>query len=239
MTNLVAGELIKVRTTRTALGFGIATALLTIATVVISTRAADPSTIAEKRSALAFGGVLAIFLLIYGVVGATGEYRHRTLAPAVLIAPDRFRLVVARSIAYGLTAVAFALAMGSVAFGLGIPLLGDAHGPDLAFGDYAGLAVGGLLTAVLCAVIGVGVGTLVRNQVAGVVGLLVWLFVAEPLVGLIDDDWPTYTIGVALGALGEGGNGDASMLAAALVLGAWAGGLSIAGALVDRRRDVD
>ena len=27
-----------------------------------------------------------------GIVGATGEYRHRTLAPAVLVAPDRARL---------------------------------------------------------------------------------------------------------------------------------------------------
>jgi hypothetical protein len=239
VTHLIAGELIKVRTTRTALGFGIAALLLTIATVLITTLAASPDTLADKRSALAFGGLLAIFLLIFGAVGSTGEYRHRTLAPAVLIAPDRFRLVVARTIAYGLTSVALGLAIGAVAFGLGIPLLADASGPDLVFRDYAGLAAGGVMTGVFCAVIGVGVGTLIRNQVATIVGLLIWLFVAEPLVGLINDDFPKYTIGIALGALGEGGNGDSSMLTAALVLGGWAALLSIAGALIDRRRDVD
>jgi ABC-2 type transport system permease protein len=239
VTHLIAGELIKVRTTRTALGFGIAALLLTVASVLITTLAESPNTLEDKRAALAFGGLLAIFLLIYGAVGATGEYRHRTLAPAVLIAPDRFRLVIARSIAYGLTAVVFAVAIGALTFALGIPLLGDTNGPDLALGDYAGLAVGGVMTAVFCALIGVGAGTLVRNQVATIVGLLVWLFVAEPLVGLINDDFPKYTIGIALGALGEGGNGDSSMLTAAFVLGAWAFLLSIAGALVDRRRDVD
>jgi ABC-2 type transport system permease protein len=238
MTRLLAGELIKVRTTRTALGFGIVAVLLTVATVLITILAGNPKALEDRRTALAFGGPLAVVLLIYGVVGATGEYRHRTVAPAVLIAPDRFRLVVARSLAYGLTAAVFGIAMGVVAFGLGVPLLGDG-GANLAFSDYAGVAVGGVTTAVLCAVLGVGAGTLVRNQVAAVVGVLVWLFILEPLVGVIDDDWTKYTIGIASGALGEGGNVDASMLTAVLVLVSWATALSVGGALVDRHRDVE
>ena len=49
--------------------------------------------------------------MVFGVVGATGEYRHRTVAPAVLIAPDRLRLLVARALAYGVTAAGVALVM--------------------------------------------------------------------------------------------------------------------------------
>jgi hypothetical protein len=238
VTRLLAGELIKVRTTRTALGFGIAAVVLTVVSVLTLTVGDDPSTIEDKRAALNFGGVVSAMLLILGVVGATGEFRHRTLAPAVLIAPDRVRLVVARILAYGLTAGLVAVAIGVVAFTLGILLLPEA-GPDLAAGDYLSLAAGGLLATALCGMLGVGFGTLVRNQVAAVVGLFVWLFVLEPLVPLIDEDLGQYRIGIATNALGQGGDAEASMLTAAAVLITWAAVLSLAGALVDRRRDVE
>jgi ABC-2 type transport system permease protein len=101
---LVRGEMIKVRTTRTALGFGLASVLLVLAIVLITILAGDPGTVQEKRDALNLGGALCVPLLLFGIVGATGEYRHRTLAPAVLIAPDRMRLAFARLIAYALTA---------------------------------------------------------------------------------------------------------------------------------------
>jgi ABC-2 type transport system permease protein len=91
-----------VRTTRTALGFAIASVLLVLAYVLVSFLAGDPTTASEKRDALNVGGVLSIPLLLFGIVGATGEYRHRTLAPAVLIAPDRMRLTGARLLAYAL-----------------------------------------------------------------------------------------------------------------------------------------
>jgi hypothetical protein len=239
MIRLLAGELIKVRTTRTALGFGIAALVLALATVLISTLAADLETIRDKRGALAFGAIISILLLVYGVVGATGEFRHRTLAPAVLIAPDRFRLVAARTLAYALTAGALGLAVGSLVFGVGVPLLGQEAGPGLDTTDYVGLFTGGILAALLCAALGVGVGTLIRNQVAAVVGLFLWIFVAEPLATVIDDDLTQYTIGVSLGAVGEAGNVESSMLTAVLVLSAWTAVLFVAGALVDRRRDVD
>jgi ABC-2 type transport system permease protein len=239
MTRLIAGELIKVRTTRTALGFGLAGVLLTLAGVLISVLAGDPGTLEDKRAALSFGGTVAVVLLVYGVVGATGEFRHRTLAPAVLIAPDRVRLVVARMAAYAVTAGIVGVAMGFASFAIGIPLLDDAAGPHLEFGDYSSLVGGGLLTVVLSGALGVAVGTLVRNQVAAVVGVFVWILVLEPLVGLIDDDWVKYTIGISSGSLAQGGSDDASMATAALVLASWTAVFAIAGVLVDRRRDVD
>jgi ABC-2 type transport system permease protein len=239
VTRLLAGELIKVRTTRTAYGFAIAGLMLVVATVLIVTLSGDPVTIRDKRSALAFGTVLSVLLLIYGVVGATGEFRHRTLAPAVLIAPDRSRLVTARMLAYGLTAGIAATIIGALMFLLGIPLLAGTSGPQLDSSDYLGLAAGGLLVSVLCAVLGVAYGTLIRNQVGAVVGLLVWIFVFEPLLPVIDEDLRRYTIGAAAGALGQGGDEDVSMLGAALALAAWTAVLGMAGVLVDRRRDVE
>ena len=52
---------------------------------------------------------------------------------------------------------------------------------------------GGLIVASLTTALGVGVGVLVRNQVAGVVGALIWLFILSPLLGLIDESLPSYT----------------------------------------------
>jgi hypothetical protein len=236
MMRLISGELIKVRTTRTALGFGAASVLLVLALVLISFLAGDPVTVGDKRDALNVGGVLSVPLLIFGIVGATGEYRHRTIAPAVLIAPGRARLTVARLIAYLLTALAVGAAMVVVALAIGLPLAGG--GEDLATKDIVAVAGGGLLVAVLTTALGVGVGVLVRNQVAGVVGALIWLFILSPVLGLIDENLPDYTTLPAAGVAG-GSDGDIGFGTAVLVLVAWAVVFFMAGLLLERRRDVD
>jgi hypothetical protein len=240
VTALLSGELIKVRTTRTALGFAIASVLLVLAYVLVSFLAGDPTTASDKRDALNVGGVLSIPLLLFGIVGATGEFRHRTLAPAVLIAPDRTRLTVARLLAYALTAIAVGVAMLAVALVIGAILLPSESGEELAGADYARLIGGGLITAGLVTSLGVGVGLLVRNQVAGVVGALVWIFILEPLVGVIDQDLVGYTVLQAAGTVG-GSDSDVSLSFGASVaaLVAWALVFVVAGLLVDRRRDVD
>ena len=57
--------------------------------MLISSLAGHPHTLQEKRGVINFGNVLSAVLLLFGVVGAAAEYRHRTLAPALLIAPNR------------------------------------------------------------------------------------------------------------------------------------------------------
>jgi ABC-2 type transport system permease protein len=238
MTRLIAGELIKVRTTRTALAFGVASVLLVLALVLISTLTGDPTTAEEKREAMNAGGVLSVPLLIFGIVGATGEYRHRTIAPAVLIAPGRGRLTVARLIAYMLTALVVGAAMVAVALALGLLL--TSGGESLSATDYATLAGGGLIVSVLTTALGVGVGVLVRNQVAGVVGALIWLFILSPALQLIDDGLPAYTTLPAAGVAG-GAQTDLALswTKAVIVLVTWALVFFVVALVVDRRRDVD
>jgi ABC-2 type transport system permease protein len=238
MTRLIAGELIKVRTTRTALAFGVASVLLVLALVLISTLTGDPTTAEEKREAMNAGGVLSVPLLIFGIVGATGEYRHRTIAPAVLIAPGRGRLTVARLIAYMLTALVVGAAMVAVALALGLLL--TSGGESLSATDYATLAGGGLIVSVLTTALGVGVGVLVRNQVAGVVGALIWLFILSPALQLIDDGLPAYTTLPAAGVAG-GAQTDLALswTKAVIVLVTWALAFFVVALVVDRRRDVD
>jgi ABC-2 type transport system permease protein len=236
---LVAGELIKVRTTRTALGFGAASLLLVLASVLIGILAGHPTTLENKRETLGFGGAISLVLLLFGAVGATAEFRHRTLAPAVLIAPDRLRLFLARIAAYTLTALGLAAVMALITIVIGVPLLGGEKGPDLAAGDYTKLVAGGLLVAMLAAALGVAFGTLVRNQVFAVISILVWVTILEPLLGLIDDRIPDYGLGTAFGRVGQGGDHRMSFAGAVLVVVAWGAVFVVAAALVDRRRDVE
>jgi ABC-2 type transport system permease protein len=236
---LVAGELIKVRTTRTALGFAAASLLLVLASVLITILAGHPEAVPDKRDALSFGAAISLVLLLFGAVAATGEFRHRTLAPAVLIAPDRLRLFLARVGAYALTAIALAALMGLVTLAFGIPLLAGEKGPSLAGSDYVRVVAGGLIVATLAAALGVAFGTLVRNQVFAVIALLVWITILEPLTGLIDDRVPKYLIGSTLGRVAHGGDADMSFAGATLVLLGWVVVFVVAAALVDRRRDVE
>jgi ABC-2 type transport system permease protein len=157
----------------------------------------------------------------------------------VLIAPDRLRLVVARLGAYSLTGLLVGLVTGAVALGIGLALLGGEPAPGLSGSDYLELGGGGLIDVMLAAAIGVGVGTLVRNQVAAVVGALVWLSILEPLTGVIDDSWSKFTVGNTLNRVGLGGTDDMGFAGSVLVLLVWALVWCVAGALVDRRRDVD
>jgi hypothetical protein len=235
----IRGELIKLRTTRTALGFAGAAVLLVLATVLIGSLAGHPRTLPDKRGVINFGNTLSAVLLLFGVVGAAAEYRHRTLAPALLIAPDRGKLTFARMLAYGVAALCIGILMLIVAFGLGIPLLAGQSGPSLGGSDYLRAGAGGLIEAVLCAILGVGIGVLVRNQVAAVVGSLCWFFIVEPLIPLLSDDASRYTIGSAAGNLGGAMNDHPlAFVPALLVLAAWAAIFLAAGVLVDRRRDV-
>jgi len=238
VSRLVRGELLKLRTTRTALGFTAAVVVLTLAIVLLTILAGDPKTIADKRSALAVGSSISALLLVFGVVGAGAEYRHRTLAPALLVAPGRGRLLAARLVAYGIAGLAIGVVMTVVAFAIGIPLLAGQPGPDLSTSDYLRTGGGGLVAVTVSTMLGVGVGTLIGKQVPAVIGTMVWIFVLEPLSGLIDHI-SKFTIGQAETSIGGDTGGDVLPWGAAvLVLVAWTAAFVIAAAVVDSRRDI-
>jgi ABC-2 type transport system permease protein len=238
MSALVRGEALKLRTTRTALGYAIVAVLLTLLFMLAAILAGDPTTTADKRDAIAVGSGTSAIVLLFGVVGATAEIRHRTLAPALLARPDRTALLAARTIAFGVAGLAIAGLMLVVALAVGLPLLAGQAGPGLGGEDLARVVGGGLLATALCAMLGVGVGTLVGNQVAGVVGTVLWLFLVEPLVGTVKAAAERYTIGETSHVVSGGSGGELAWGVALAVLVAWTVLFVGAGALADRRRDV-
>jgi ABC-type transport system involved in multi-copper enzyme maturation permease subunit len=126
-----------------------------------------------------------IFALVLGVTGMTAEHRYQTATPTFLATPRRARVVLGKAAshlmvgaAYGVVAVLTALVTGGA-----VVLV---RGYDL------GLGADGLWRAVLLAVLGVavwtlvgiGIGTLIRNQVAAILVAVAFTFLVEPLVSI-------------------------------------------------------
>src|ERR671914_969848 len=131
---------------------------------------------------------VGLFSLILGMRAVTDEYRNGTIAHAFLSDPGRNRTVVAKAAAAAVAAAVIALMslLGLVA--LSFPLAA-AKGASLTLGDSDTSAFIGFVVAnALWAVIGVGVGALIRQQVATVVVGLVWVLVIENLgAGFLGD----------------------------------------------------
>ena len=85
------------------------------------------------------------------------------------------RLALARLVAYVLRPRSrVGVAMAAVALVIGVPLLASQPGPDLSGAEYLRhRRRRRSSSAMLCTALGVGVGMVVKNQVAGVVGALV------------------------------------------------------------------
>jgi ABC-2 type transport system permease protein len=238
MTALLRGELIKTVTTRTVFGYAALGVALIIGNVLITTLSEDLRTVANKQEAIAG---LPMLLILLGLVGAAGEYRHRTAAPAALAAGGRRgRLLLARAGAYALTGLVLGALTAAVALGLGLPLLNGEPGPGLGSGKIAAVAAGTILGAGLCAIIGVAAGALVRNQVASVVGALILAFVVGPLIATIDNTAVAFTpFGAAFALAGDPqAAGTLSWGGAAVVLVGWTLALLLAAILAERRRDL-
>jgi ABC-2 type transport system permease protein len=237
MTALLRGELIKTVTTRTLFGYAALGAALAIAQVLILTLSKDLLTVADKQEAIAG---LPMLLVLFGIVGAAGEYRHRTAAPAALAAGGRRgRLLLARAVAYALAGFVLGALTVTVALALGLPLLSGEPGPGLGSGKIAAVATGSVVGAGLCAIMGVAAGALVRSQVAGVVGALLLMFLGMPLLAIADETAAELTpFGAAVGLAGDSTLETLSRGEAGLVLAAWTLPLLLAAIVVERRRDL-
>jgi ABC-2 type transport system permease protein len=203
---------------------------------------------AFEQMAFAVASDTAILFLILGIIGMTQEYRHRTATPTFLTSPRRWRVVVAKLVAYAIAAVPLALVVMGVAV-LVVTVYAGARGAAPSFSDenLEVLARSGLVL-VIYAVIGVGIGALLRNQVGAIVGSLVYLFVVEAIVASIGPIQGAFKWmpGGAVEALTATAGGAPSFQGPDL-LDAWQGGLlllgyglvaALLGTLLAVRRDV-
>ena len=124
--------------------------------------------------------VTGMLAAIGGVLLFGSEVQHGTLAAAVAARPARWIIALAKT----LTAAVLGLVIGATGLVAGF---GGAVIAGLDAGDTSALAASigwALLFTTLSAVLGLGIGMIVRNSTAAIGGLLVWGFVVENLLNL-------------------------------------------------------
>ncbi|MGB3485505.1 MAG: ABC transporter permease [Mycobacterium sp.] len=185
----LAAERIKLFSTRAPLAglAGAAVASLGLAALQAAGRGTGPLTPAD--AALGVAVVAVPVLMVLASMTVTGEFRSEMIRTTFLAIPDRKRVLVAKAV---LTA-AFAATAAAVLVILSV-LIADALAPPLAtellsLGDPATWAAVGSfgLYAAIAAVLGVGVGTLIRAAPGTVAVLLLWPLVIETVLGVLPD----------------------------------------------------
>ena len=187
MSPLLAAELLKLRTTRTFVALVGAALVLSLLVVVLVSLLADGFTSDEVRD-LFTADFTGLFIILLGVIGMAGEWRHRTITSTVLAAPDRVRLLAAKMLSYAAAGALLSLIVTLTIMLVGTLIL-SSRGQDTApLADLFDVLWRNLLVAALVGALGVGIGAVIRNQVVAIVGVLFVAFVLEPtLIGLVPD----------------------------------------------------
>jgi hypothetical protein len=265
MPRLVRAELFKFRTTpgpwvciavvTLLTGLGITTSFIVGNHGVVHFTA--PRTTAQLRTLMGAGYEAAIVMApVLGVLCITTEYRHRILTATLLLHPRRPDVLTAKVLASAVWGLLMGVASFVMVAAMGIPLLLAEGGSVSHLLHQIGPVVPGMLAAyILLSVYGMGIGTLVRNQIAGVILALGLSLVLEPILVAIFSSLAhmdvnflptraTQALAGGLSARGAGGRaiGTANTLlswwlgAIALVL--WGVGTTVVGFFTTFRRDV-
>jgi ABC-2 type transport system permease protein len=193
MTRSLSAELFKLRTTRTFYGLvGGCLGLIYLITVLASSLGHPHRGDDVMRGLMGLAGLAGAIALVLGVLTISTEFRHGTITPTLLVAPRRVPLLLAKLI----TTVLAGFVLGLLATGfvaIAVSLISGARGYDdgATTSQVWHMVIGGTLATGLYGALGLGLGAIVRNQVGGIIGGLVYIFVAEPLLRIIPTvgDW--------------------------------------------------
>ena len=235
MTALLKAELLKLRTTRTFVAIVGSAGALSLILVVLGAvlgKETDPH-------ALFTNTAITYIIVLLGAIAMTGEWRHRTITGSVLAAPNRVRMLAAKTVSYSVAGVTLSILVTVPTIIVGELVLAGRGDATLGAGGIADVLWRNLAVAALLGPLGVCIGALVRNQIVTVVGLVIVAAALEPAVfsGVPEFGRFLPLSGAPGGVLG-GTDGTLSPGPAVAVLVAW-GLAAFAAAAIDlRRRDL-
>jgi ABC-2 type transport system permease protein len=245
-SRLIRAEIMKLTTTRSPLVLGAAgllfAALNAVTTVGFAGRDGNPPLgDAATLANVVRGGGIGPWVMMLVAIGLTaGEHQHRTIVTALLATPRRSSLVVAKLLTMMAVGVIYALASMAVGLAAGLPSI-VGHGVGVPIGWYlARTALGFVVATMLYGPIGVAVGALTRNVAVAAVGAIVWLLLAEGVLGaVIGRRVVRFFPGqVAAAAAGAGRDHLLPMAAGTVLLVAYTLAATAMAAAVTLRRDV-
>jgi ABC-2 type transport system permease protein len=145
-----------------------------------------PHTVEQLRDLLGRSLTGYIFALLLGVLIITVEFRHKTVTTSFLVTPRRWRFVLGKLLMAAIAAAVLAVVLVAatvVGGGIAVSAAGGSFGALV--GQLGAVAPGLILVFVLFALLGVGVGSLVTNQVAAIIICLGWFLIVENIIEAI------------------------------------------------------
>lgn len=188
MARIIIGEWRKLRTTPTMWWLFAATVVVATGGTMLGFVAADlrhltPNTGEGLQTGLHIVGLSSTLAEVAGIIGMAGEFRFGLADQTFLSTPRRGRVVAAKAVVYGLAGAAFGTVNSVVALVTAWIWL-TAKGVGLPFGRSLLWSIlgGGIASAALFALLGVGLGALLRNQVVTIIAVLVVQTAVEPAI---------------------------------------------------------
>jgi len=242
---LVRAEIRKLTTTKLPWGFlavlvviaGLDAAVVAFGTEMDGSKA-FVATAADQQSLMAFAFNAMLGTALFGAIAAAREYGHGTVVPTFLTCPKRPRAVLAQLAAVLSAGAALALvgqALIIAAVALALPA--TQYGLMVSAGDITQLLAASALAGAIGAVLGAGLGAVIRNVGGAVTTAVLVLFVIPPLAVQLVNDAGSW-IPTTLFAVISGVSTDVSMWAALMAVAAWALVPAAAGLMAVQRRDI-
>ena len=193
--NLVKAELRKLAYSRSTYGLLLASIFVAVLSTVFT-----PIVIEQDETGV-FGsledqamvdGVYAnaissyIFAIILGILIMSGEFRHGTAVATFLASPKRARVLTAKLVVAAFAGAMFQIISAALAVVAGyftLTFFENVTAPGESV--FLNLAVASVLSGAVLGLVGVAIGSLLRNQLIAIVSTLVWLFVIEPIILLV------------------------------------------------------
>lgn len=251
MTFALRAEARKLLTTQVWFWMVVLSAALTllVASLVSAFTSTDDGGIPIEALLNGVVGFAVLISSVLGVIGVTGEYRHLTVTPTFLSVPRRGTVITAKLVTYLVTGLLLGVLTVVLALAVATPWLkGRGIDVDLGASSTMRIIIGGIIASGIWGVIGIGVGALLRNQVAAVVGIVLYRFLIEGILSAIPKVKSAYPYlpGGATNSLLT--TADPNVNDSTLhLLSPWAGGLlllayglvfAIVGTMLTVRRDV-
>ena len=242
---LVRAEIRKLTTTKLPWGFlavlvviaGIDAAVVMFGTDMDGSKGFI-ATAADQQSLMAFAFNAMLGTALFGAIAVAREYGHNTVVPTFLISPRRARAILAQLTAVLLGGALLGLiGQALIIAGVALALPTTEYGFLVPAGDVARLLAASTFAGAVGAVLGAGLGAVIRNLGGAVTAAVLMLFMIPPLVVQLVSDAASW-IPPALGTAISGVTTDVNLWAAAAVLLAWGLVPAAVGLIVVQRRDV-
>jgi hypothetical protein len=242
---LVRAETRKLTSTRMPLAFLLVIVAISAATAVAVIYGTDMdgsktfiSTAEDQASLMAFAWNAMMGAGLFGAIAVAREYAHGTVVPTFLAQPRRHRAVLAQLVAIVIAGAALSvIGAGLTAIGVAVALPTTEYGFMVSAADVGRILVASAFAGAMGAVLGAGIGAVVRNTGGAVTGAVLVLFIAPPVIAQIATEAGSW-VPASLANVVSGVADDVGVVPAVAGLILWALVPAAIGFLTVRRRDV-